>query len=203
MTKPLKGISLLSDYGNIGRWFRIDCHCGDSGHQLQICINDPKKEDGYALELFTNGISSSKITMKQRIKYVIDMLRYGKYRVESDTLLDKEMAVNVYNSLADAYIDVVSGGSPLPTETKEEFVLNDNGQYTKLIIDVEVGEMVGIFTEVVSNNDPYVTWKKRISMAWSMLTKGYYEVGIDLQLKPNDAIMFIQALSTLTTKLKT
>ena len=203
MTKPLKGISLLSDYGNLGRWFRIDCQCGDSGHQLNIHVNEPKQEDGNALELFTNGTSSSKITKSQRIKYTIDMLRCGKYHVESDMLLDKETTINVYNSLADAYIDIVSDGSLLSTETKDKFVLkNTDGEYAELTIDVEFNEMLGLCTKVVSGNDPYVTWKKRISMAWSMLTKGYYEVEIDLQLDQNDAIMFIQTLSSLSKKLK-
>jgi len=201
MTKPLKGISLLGDYGSNGRSFIVNCSCCDKQHELHIHINNPKED--FVIEIYSDAISSVNVTKLQRIKYTMDMLLKRTYYVETDTLLDKEMAYNVATALEDSYRSIVGDFIP-HVDLDFPLVLNlcAYGSKITLTLDTEVEDYIGIFSAVASSNDPYVTWKKRISMAWSMLTKGYYEVGIDLQLKPNDAIMFIQALSTLTTKLK-
>lgn len=198
MVKPLKGISLLSDYGKCGRWYRINCMCGDDSHQCSIHINHPEHEDGYVLDMYCNGISSSKITIIQRIKYVYDVLINGTYYIESDMLLDEESTVNVYNALLNAYTDIVGEADDI--SVIDEIIIkpdNNDDQTVTLSIDVDGDDCIGIFTNVISKNEPYTTLGKRIRMAMSMLVNGYYENEIEVRLTTNDALLLINALKRL------
>ena len=110
--EPAKGISQVGDYGN-AKSYHVDCSCTSPDHALSMWIEVTGDEDVKDVELTFYGTfyTSSKLigSVKERLKLAWTILTKGVYTVEHSTLLNKQAAYNLAETISRTIKDLQKG----------------------------------------------------------------------------------------------
>lgn len=189
MENPVKGISLLYVIDD-SVTYRTDCNCTSSNHQITYDVELDKETNEVAINISSVAISDSRISWWKRLSLTAKILVLGRYEVFTDTLYDKEVATNVCDAILRSMIELKQSSLQWPFKDYDGMMVVE-GENGVIEVEYEEPDFVGIMIKPNGMDDPYVTYKKRLTMALSMMFNGYYEVDSYMTLNEFNSTKFM------------